>query len=67
MSGNKKYYYAFDVLHSDDKNILDPPTVTVKTKGKIPKKPKGKIIYYFICLLFVYINCMLLINISYQI
>lgn len=42
MSGNKKYFYAFDLLDSDDKNILEPPTVTVKTKGKIPKKPKGK-------------------------
>lgn len=43
MSGNKKYYYTFDILQSDDKNILEPPTVTVKTRGKIPKRPKGKI------------------------
>lgn len=52
MSGNKKYFYAFDLLDSDDKNILEPPTVTVKTKGKIPKKPKGKIKY----LMFFFLN-----------
>lgn len=43
MSGNKNYFYMFDTLDSDDKNILEPPTVTVKTDGKIPKRPKGKI------------------------
>ncbi|CAH1736342.1 protein shifted isoform X1 [Aphis gossypii] len=40
MSGNKNYFYMFDTLDSDDKNILEPPTVTVKTDGKIPKRPK---------------------------
>lgn len=42
MSGNKKYYYTFDILQSDDKNILEPPTVTVNSTGKIPRTPKGK-------------------------
>jgi WNT inhibitory factor 1 len=43
MSGNKKYFYAFDILQSDDENILEPPTVTIETKGQIPRRPKGKI------------------------
>lgn len=48
MSGNKNYFYVFDILDSDDKNILKPPTVTVKTEGKIPKRPKGKINVYLL-------------------
>ncbi|XP_050526336.1 protein shifted isoform X2 [Daktulosphaira vitifoliae] len=40
MSGKKKYFYKFDTLQSDDENILKPPTVTIKLKGRVPRKPK---------------------------
>ncbi|XP_055389519.1 protein shifted isoform X2 [Condylostylus longicornis] len=39
-SGGKKYNYNFDRLESSDKNILKPPTVSIKTKGRIPKRQK---------------------------
>ncbi|XP_073999204.1 protein shifted-like isoform X1 [Rhodnius prolixus] len=39
-SGLKKYYYNFDRLQSFDEAILDPPVITIKTKGRIPRRPK---------------------------
>jgi len=39
-SGEKKYYYRFDRLQSFDEDILEPPTVSVDTHGRIPRKPK---------------------------
>lgn len=39
-SGEKKYYYHFDRLQSFDEDILAPPTVSVDTHGRIPRKPK---------------------------
>lgn len=39
-SGNKKYYYNFDTLKSYDPQILGSPVTSIKTKGKVPKRPK---------------------------
>lgn len=39
-SGNKKYRYNFDRLISLDENIVLPPKVSIKTDGRIPRKPK---------------------------
>lgn len=39
-SGMKKYYYNFDRLQSFDEAILEPPVITIKTKGRIPRRPK---------------------------
>lgn len=39
-AGNKKYRYNFDRLISLDPTILEPPTVSIKTDGRIPRKPK---------------------------
>lgn len=40
-SGSKKYIYNFDQLQSFDEAILDPPVISIKTKGRIPRRPKG--------------------------
>lgn len=45
-AGNKKYYYNFDRLQSWDENILKAPTISIKTKGKIPREPKRKCINF---------------------
>lgn len=50
-SGSKKYFYNFDILKTLDETILDPPQISIKTRGKIPKRPKGKI--YFTIYLFI--------------
>lgn len=42
-SGPKKYYYHFDRLKSLDESILKAPTVSIKTKGKIPSEEKGNL------------------------
>uniref|UniRef100_A0A8D8V4V3 Protein shifted n=2 Tax=Cacopsylla melanoneura TaxID=428564 RepID=A0A8D8V4V3_9HEMI len=39
-SGMKKYYYNFDRLQSFNENILEPPNVSIKTQGRIPRRPK---------------------------
>lgn len=39
-SGHKKYYYHFDRLKSYDPQILAPPEISIKIKGKVPKRPK---------------------------
>ncbi|RZF35461.1 hypothetical protein LSTR_LSTR016418 [Laodelphax striatellus] len=36
----KKYYYNFDRLQSFDEAILEPPVISIKTKGKVPKRAK---------------------------
>jgi WIF domain len=41
-SGMKKYFYNFDRLQSFDETILEPPVVSVKTKGRVPKRPKSE-------------------------
>lgn len=41
-SGIKKYYYNFYRLTSLDETILKTPSITIKTHGRVPKKPKGK-------------------------
>lgn len=41
VSGMKKYYYHFDRLHSSDESILEPPVISIKTKGRVPRKAKG--------------------------
>lgn len=40
-SGPKKYYYHFNVLKTLDESILDPPQISIKTKGRIPRRAKG--------------------------
>ncbi|XP_036138258.1 protein shifted isoform X3 [Monomorium pharaonis] len=39
-SGVKKYYYNFCLLKSYDESILQTPSITIKTQGRVPKKPK---------------------------
>lgn len=39
-SGMKKYYYNFDRLQSFDEAILEAPIISIKTKGRVPKRPK---------------------------
>ncbi|XP_055713451.1 protein shifted-like isoform X1 [Phlebotomus papatasi] len=39
-SGAKKYDYHFDRLQSLDENILKPPSISIKTKGRVPRNPK---------------------------
>lgn len=42
-SGQTKYFYHFDLLESMDESILKAPTVSIKTKGRIPKEEKSKL------------------------
>ncbi|XP_071554571.1 protein shifted isoform X1 [Temnothorax nylanderi] len=39
-SGVKKYYYNFFRLKSFDESILKTPSITIKTQGRVPKRPK---------------------------
>ncbi|XP_011158176.1 protein shifted isoform X2 [Solenopsis invicta] len=39
-SGVKKYYYNFFLLKSYDESILKTPSITIKTQGRVPKRPK---------------------------
>lgn len=39
-AGNKKYNYHFDQLQSYDESILEAPEISIKTKGRVPKRPK---------------------------
>ncbi|XP_040173742.1 protein shifted-like isoform X1 [Anopheles arabiensis] len=39
-AGSKKYYYNFDRLMSVDESILKPPTISIKTSGRVPKNAK---------------------------
>ncbi|CAG9759532.1 unnamed protein product [Ceutorhynchus assimilis] len=39
-AGNKKYYYHFDKLESSDESVLEAPVISIKTKGRVPKRPK---------------------------
>lgn len=39
-SGMKKYYYNFDRLQSFDERILEAPVISIKTRGRVPKRPK---------------------------
>ncbi|XP_037968602.2 protein shifted isoform X2 [Plutella xylostella] len=40
MSCCKKYYYHFDTLTSSDPKILKAPYLSIKKKGRVPKKAK---------------------------
>ncbi|XP_022901282.1 protein shifted [Onthophagus taurus] len=39
-AGPKKYYYDFDRLESYNENILKPPVISIKTKGRVPRRAK---------------------------
>ncbi|KAL1493161.1 hypothetical protein ABEB36_011271 [Hypothenemus hampei] len=39
-AGNKRYNYHFDKLESFDEGILQAPVISIKTKGRVPKRPK---------------------------
>lgn len=41
-AGQKKYRYHFDHLSSLNEEILQPPIISIKPKGKIPQEPKRK-------------------------
>ena len=41
-AGQKKYRYHFDQMSSLNEDILQPPTISIKPKGKIPQEPKRK-------------------------
>lgn len=41
-AGHKKYRYHFDQLTSLNEDILQPPIISIKPKGKIPPEPKRK-------------------------
>lgn len=45
-SGTKKYYYHFDRLQSLDESILKPPSISIRTQGKVPQEAKG-MLYIF--------------------
>lgn len=44
-AGHKKYRYHFDQLTSLNEEILQPPIISIKPKGKIPQEPKRKNVY----------------------
>lgn len=37
----KRYRYQMDNLVSEDRSVMADPTVSIPTKGRMPKKPKG--------------------------
>lgn len=39
-AGSKKYFYYFDRLQSFDESILKPPVISIKAKGRVPKRAK---------------------------
>ncbi|KAG8336328.1 Wnt inhibitory factor 1 [Homalodisca vitripennis] len=39
-SGTKKYYYNFDRLQSFNEDVLASPVISIKTKGRVPRRPK---------------------------
>lgn len=39
-AGTKKYNYHFDHLQSYDERILAPPMISIKNKGRVPRRPK---------------------------
>lgn len=43
MSGKKKYLYNFDILRTLDEAVLEPPKISIKRKGRIPRQSKGKL------------------------
>jgi len=52
-SGVKKYYYNFDRLQSFDEAVLEPPVISIKTKGRVPRRPKGISNFYNTIILFL--------------
>lgn len=58
-AGQKKYRYHFDQMTSLNEEILQPPIISIKPKGKIPHEPKRnklKIVWIIILLLFFFQN-----------
>lgn len=51
-SGVKRYTYNFYQLQSLDETILKTPSITIKAKGRVPKRPKGKQLFLSIILFF---------------
>lgn len=41
----KRYYYNFDTLTSSDPKILQPPVLSIKTRGRVPKQSKGMLFF----------------------
>lgn len=41
----KKYYYHFDTLTSSDPMVLKPPILSIKTKGRVPKRARGNVFF----------------------
>ncbi|RXG57441.1 Protein shifted [Armadillidium vulgare] len=39
-SPKKKYFYNFDLLSSFDQEILQTPLVSIRKRGRVPRKPK---------------------------
>lgn len=68
-SGQKKYRYHFDQLSSLNEEVLLPPVISIKQKGKIPQEPtralslrKFKKFFYTnneFCFLFIEFSVML--------
>ncbi|KAB7499324.1 hypothetical protein Anas_00824 [Armadillidium nasatum] len=41
-SPKKKYFYNFDLLSSFDQEILQTPLVSIRKRGRVPRKPKER-------------------------
>lgn len=52
-AGQKKYRYHFDQLTSLNEEILQPPIISIKPKGKIPQEPKRELHNFLI----IYLDC----------
>jgi WIF domain len=48
-AAKKKYRYHFDQMMSLDENVLLPPVISIKPKGKIPQEPKRKMFIWQQC------------------
>lgn len=62
-SANKKYRYHFDQMVSLDENVLLPPVISIKPKGKIPQEPKRTSQRVFNATMYIYF----IISSSYRI
>lgn len=54
-AGQKKYRYHFDQMTSLNEEILQPPIISIKPKGKIPQEPKRELITNNLIFFYVYI------------
>lgn len=53
-AGQKKYRYHFDQMTSLNEEILQPPIISIKPKGKIPQEPKRELITNNLIFFYVY-------------